>query len=281
MTTAGRLVLLCASAAFVSGCDGMRLGRTRQDGELTTDRRRPEPADVRDAPPPEIRPQTRVSAGRMLEADGNFNGALEQYRQSVAAEPDNVEAYTRLGILCNRMGRFEEATTAFMRATEIAPDKAYLHNNLGFCYVLQNRFDDAEKCFRRALSIRPEYRRARMNLGAVYAHLGRGDDAVREFEKVVSRDAAYYDLGLILASNKKYAAAEKAFRHSLALNPASRDAGLQIERMVALRNGETAGVGGAVADGSPAPIGSSGGAAASDPAPAAMPVTEIAPDPDP
>jgi protein O-GlcNAc transferase len=190
---------------------------------------------IKPAPPPDINAATRLSAGRMFEAEGNLPAAAEQYRLAIAGDPNNIEAYTRLGVACNRMQRFEEATTAFMRAIELAPDKAYLHNNLGFCFVLQERFDDAERCFRNAIALRPDYQRARMNLGTVLAHNGRTDEAVAEFEKAVPRDAAFYNLGLILASNRKFDAAERAFRDSLALNPDSRDAATQIERLAQLR----------------------------------------------
>jgi len=189
---------------------------------------------------PNINASTRLSAGRMFEAEGNMPAAIEQYRGAFEADPNNVEAYTRMGVACMRVQRFEEATRAFLRAIEIAPDKAYLHNNLGFCYILQENFEDAEKSFRNAIALRPDYQRAHMNLGTVLAHTGRQDEAVQEFEKGVPRDAAFYNLGLILASNKQYDAAEQAFRHSLDLNPGSRDATAQIARLASMKTAAAA-----------------------------------------
>ncbi|MFO0972277.1 MAG: tetratricopeptide repeat protein [Phycisphaerae bacterium] len=190
-----------------------------------------------DAPPPKLLPQTRISAAQMLESEGNFAGAIEQYQQALAEDPQNVDALARLGVACNRMRRFEEAIRAFARAIEIDPNRATLHNNLGFSYVLTGRLADAETSFRHALALKPDYQRAHMNLGAVLAQTGRSTEAVAEFEKVVPRDAAYYNLGLILATDKRYAAAEEAFRHSLALNPSSKEALAQLQRLALARSG--------------------------------------------
>ncbi len=229
-------VPLAMALALSTGCSKLGKDASVKDSTVKTEVKDASTAAAAEkAPPPQLSSTTRISAGRMFEAEGNMPAALEQYRAATVADPNDVEAYTRTGVACNRLQRYEEATRAFLRAIEIAPDRAYLHNNLGFCYVLQERFDDAEKSFRNAIALRPDYKRAHMNLGAVLAQTGRTDEAVQEFEIVVPRDAAFYNLGLILASNRKFDAAEQAFRHSLALNPGSRDATLQIDRLAMLK----------------------------------------------
>lgn len=186
---------------------------------------------VRESPAPAILPETRMSAGKLMEREGNLDGAVEQYRKALEADPHNVEAYARMGIVLNRLQQFEPAVRAFLGAIELAPQKAYLYNNLGFCYVLQGRFTEAEQALRRALELRPNYARARMNLGALLAHTNRTKEAVAEFEKVVSADWAYYNLGLILAANQRVNGADQAFRRALALNPNLREAAIQIAQL--------------------------------------------------
>lgn len=257
-TSAKRMLLLWACIA-AGGCN--LFDRTTKVTETTQLKSStPDPSEAKEGPPPDINATTRLSAGQMLENEGNLVGAIEQYREIIKIEPNNVEAYTRLGIACNRLQRYDDALKAFMRAIEIQPDKAYLHNNLGFCYVLRGELPKAEQAFGRALALNPDYKRARMNLGAVMAQTNRTDEAVAEFEKVVPREVAFYDVGLILASNKRYAAAEEAFRHSLALNPASRDAKTQLDRLAMLRQrdpagGTNAGVASASGAGEAAPVG--------------------------
>ncbi|MCK6457862.1 MAG: tetratricopeptide repeat protein [Phycisphaerae bacterium] len=224
----------------VAGCDSFR-GTTLSERRPGTPSSAAEPESkepkVEPAPPPPIHSSTRLSAGKMLESEGNLAGAIEQYREALKDDPRSIEAYTRLGIAYNRTQRFEDAMKMFLRAIEIAPEKAYLHNNLGFSYVLAARYRDAERAFRQALTLRPGYQRARMNLALVLAQTGRNDEALVEFEKVVSRDAAHFNLGLIQAADKRYAAAEESFRTALAINPASPGAAQQLARVTALRRG--------------------------------------------
>lgn len=230
-----RLPALVAITSAAAGCNLFdRKSQTKESAQARTETP-PEGAEAKESPPPDINVTTRLSAGRMLENEGNLVGACEQYREILKVEPNNVEAYTRLGIACNRLQKYDDAMKAFLRAIEIQPDKAYLHNNLGFCHVLRSELPQAESAFKRAIALNPDYKRARMNLGAVLAQTNRVDEAVAEFEKVVPRDVAFYDVGLILASNKRYAAAENAFKHSVALNPESRDAKRQLDRLAMLR----------------------------------------------
>ncbi len=224
---------LTVMALLAGGCQGLNLpagpprgGSARvplPEGEIGSSQA--------DGTGPDIRASTRLSAARMLEADGHLEAAAEQYRRVVDAEPENVEAYTRLGIVYNRLRRFEDAVRVFRRAIELQPNRAYLYNNLGFCHVLQRQYRPAEAAFRRALALQPNYQRARMNLGAVLAETGRNDEALAEFERVVPPDVACYNLGLILAAGKRYAAAEQAFRRSVAFNPDNQEAREHLARL--------------------------------------------------
>ncbi len=234
------LALLFGACVAAGGCNLFdRNTHVKETTQVKSDT--PDAADTKESPAPDINATTRLSAGRMLENEGNLVGAVEQYREIIKVEPNNVEAYTRLGIACNRLQRYDDALKAFMRAIEIQPDKAYMHNNLGFCYVLRGELPKAEQSFKQALALNPEYKRARMNLGAVLAQTNRTEAAVAEFEKVVPREVAFYDVGLILTSNKRYAAAEEAFKHTLSLNPSSREAKAQLDRLAMLKQRDPTG----------------------------------------
>jgi Tfp pilus assembly protein PilF len=234
MTQRGLSIFVVLACTFSGACSQFEQPGWSSDRPSTALRGpsgSPEAPDAAPAPTPDIFPSTRLSAGKMLEAEGNIQGAILQYRKAVEANPNDLEAFTRLGISYNRVHRYEEAAKAFLRAIELAPDKAYVYNNLGFCYVLQGRLADAENMFRLALDLQPDYQRARMNYGAVLAEMGRTDQAVAEFSRVVTLDLAYYNLGLILASGGQYVSAEIAFRRCLEHNPGSRDAAAQLARM--------------------------------------------------
>src|SRR6476619_4519948 len=51
---------------------------------------------------PEILPQTHLTAGKLHESQGHLARAVEQYRQVMAIDPNNLEAQNRLGIVLDR-----------------------------------------------------------------------------------------------------------------------------------------------------------------------------------
>lgn len=53
------------------------------------------------------------------------------FRQAIANNPDNLEAYNYLGTLLRQQGRFIDAKTLYMEALEIQPEHADTHLNLG------------------------------------------------------------------------------------------------------------------------------------------------------
>lgn len=224
------------AAALLTGCNGhwfKQDAAVQQTGPARTVTASEDPrvADAKDAPPPPISAAARIAAGRMLEADGNIPGAIEQYRKALNEEPQNVTVLSHLGTVLNRAGQFAEAESVLTRVVELEPRRAAAHNNLGFCRLLQGRHVDAETCFRRALELRPDFGRARMNLATVMVQSGRESEAIAEFQRVVPPDQAYYNVGLLLAGERKQAEAERAFRKCLELNPGNPQAVLQLARL--------------------------------------------------
>lgn len=234
-----RLLAAALVVPWLIGCSGFKwpmggANAARPAGLAPGDD--PRAADAKDAPPPKIDPSTRVSAGRMLESDGNVPGAIEQYHKAVREDPRNVAAWSHLGMAHIRAGQFNEAEAALVKALELAPQRPAAHNNLGFCYMLQGRREPAERSFREALSIKPDFSRARMNLATVLVQSGRQDEALAEFSQVVSKDAAYFNVGLLLVGEKDAAGAEKAFRAALQLNPQNAPAAAQLARLIRRRS---------------------------------------------
>ncbi len=183
--------------------------------------------DASDQLPPfneEIEPDTHVAAGRLHESYHRYARAAQQYRQAIDLNPENLEAYNRLGVVYDKLGRFQEADEAFLTAIQIAPDKAFLYNNLGFSYALQQRYGEAEEVLHRAIQIQPDFARARVNLGMCLAHQDRWQEALAQFEQAVPREAAYYNIGLLYHAKKRYNEAAHAYRTALTLNPEMRAA---------------------------------------------------------
>jgi Flp pilus assembly protein TadD len=176
-------------------------------------------SQVAEAISPSILPGTFVAAGRLHESEGHLARAAEQYRMAIATQPDNIEAYNRLGIVLDQLGKFKEADQCLMRATQLAPGKAHLHNNLAFSYIMQGRWSDAQGELGKALEIDPNFTRARVNMGTVLAQQGKFDEAFRSFHQVLRAEDAYYNIGLMYQSKQRPVDAARAFKQAIAANP--------------------------------------------------------------
>jgi len=168
---------------------------------------------------PRLNASTYFAHGHLLERQGDYEHAIQQYRQALALKPDFLSARNRLAIALNKLGRHGEATREFRQAVAQDPTQAYLYNNLGFSLYLENRYQEAADVLRHALELRPDYARARMNYGVVLARLGQYDQALAEFTLATSQADAYYNLGVIQTDLGDYAAAARSLESALSLDP--------------------------------------------------------------
>lgn len=192
------------------------------------------PSNVKDAPAPHISPLTHYAAGKMLERQNDLMGAIEQYKNALAADPRMIQAYNRLGIIYQKLGKLEDVEQILRQGIRLHPDSAMLHNNLGFCFLQKAAYGDAEDELRAALALMPHFSRARMNLGLTLARSGRFDDGAIEFSRVVTGDVAFYNVALVCMDRHSYIAAEQALRRSLRVNPAYEPAKAELTRVTKL-----------------------------------------------
>ncbi|RIK64175.1 MAG: hypothetical protein DCC65_14795 [Planctomycetota bacterium] len=192
------------------------------------------------APPPSLSADTHLAAGRMLERQGDLASAIGQYERAITLDPRSPTAYSRLGIVYQKLGRFEDAEQIFKRGIQADPGSAMLRNNLGYGYLLQSRPADAESQFREALRIEPEFKRARMNLAIAIGSLGRYAEATEEFKTVVTPDIAHYNVAMLQMNRGEYSQARASLEAALDENPACPGAREQLQRAVALASGQGA-----------------------------------------
>ncbi|RMF72241.1 MAG: tetratricopeptide repeat protein, partial [Planctomycetota bacterium] len=145
----------------------------------------------------ELNATTYFAHGHLLERQGMFERAAEQYEKALSIQPNFVTALNRLGVTLNKLARHAEASERFRQALELNPGEAYLYNNLGFSLYLEGNYAQAEQTIARALDIDPTFARARMNHAIVLARLGRFDDAFTELALVGTKADACFNMGLL------------------------------------------------------------------------------------
>lgn len=178
-----------------------------------------------------IAASTHMASAGMLERQNNLPGAMKQYEDVIASDPQMTAAYHGLGRVHFLLGRHEDAENAFSRGLNVNNDVPAIHNNLGFTYLEEKKFVEAESCFRRALELSPSFKRARMNLGVALARQGRNTEAVEQFNQVVTREDALFNVSVICVESEDYAAAGKLLREALFINPGYQPAYDHVDRI--------------------------------------------------
>ncbi len=86
--------------------------------------------------------------------------AIKAYQKSVTLDPDNINAWNRIGHIERQRGQYDKAEIAYKNVTRLSDSKSRTEAvslaNFGLLYQSQNKFDDAIKSFELALSINTE-----------------------------------------------------------------------------------------------------------------------------
>jgi tetratricopeptide (TPR) repeat protein len=140
-------------------------------------------------PPPRSRPAEARSAGVAVSlvsaVQATAEGAFEKAREAEAK------------------GQWEQAIQYYRQVIALNPNLVEAHNNLGHLYVRQRQLSAAIGAFQAALAIDTNYAMARNNLGSAYLLLGEDALAIQEFLAAVRIDGTYvspyYNLALVYA----------------------------------------------------------------------------------
>lgn len=114
-----------------------------------------------------------------LQQAGDLDGAIKEYREYLAAQPDSLQARSNLGATLARAGRYEEAIAEYDAGLRSSPDSPVLLLNLGLAYYKTGRYGEAAARFERALTLAPQFQQqATLLLAVCYNSLGRFKEAV-------------------------------------------------------------------------------------------------------
>ncbi|MEN8136036.1 MAG: tetratricopeptide repeat protein [Thermodesulfobacteriota bacterium] len=85
----------------------------------------------------------------------------------VAANPQNLQAWTSLGHVYFDTQRFTKAIIAYNKSLELDPNNADVWTDLGVMYRRNKQFNEAINAFERATSLSPTHEQSRFNKGIV------------------------------------------------------------------------------------------------------------------
>src|SRR5882724_873208 len=201
-----------------------------------------------------VKVQSHFPEVEELLRQGLIEQAKEKIQEELQRNPFSVEAYNLLGIIYSDQKDYANALQAFQYALKLDPNSTRTRNNLGNVYVAEEKPDLAEREFRTLLGLDPANRDGNYNLGLVLMAKGQPSEAIVHFQRVrpanvqtlfnliraflqARRTAEglkaatelsaknkddvqlHFTLGVLLASERQYPAAQLELEKAIALQP--------------------------------------------------------------
>jgi len=116
---------------------------------------------------------------------GNYQQAIEEYRETFRAHPNNTSAILNTGYCYLQLRQFDEAEKYFKWAINLMPSFEQAYNDLGIVYFSQQKFDQAIAQYQKAIEINKDYPEPHINLGNLYRSLKRNEQATQEYESAL------------------------------------------------------------------------------------------------
>ncbi|WP_375268005.1 tetratricopeptide repeat protein [Phenylobacterium sp.] len=158
-----------------------------------------------------------------LERQGDLPGALEAYRQALAAAPGDPEILASLAGVAERLDMAEAAEALWRQARASAPASAEAVDGHARALGVLGRFDEAVSLLQSVLSADPADARLWNTLGVTLTRQGRADEALPFFDEALrldprsataayNRASAHFDLEAYEAAETDFTAARKLAR---------------------------------------------------------------------
>lgn len=141
----------------------------------------------------------------------NLENEITFLRGVVRDDPQNLQAWIKLGNHLMDSQRFSEAIEAYGKALELDPSDVNVTVDRGICYRRIGRPDMAAEHFRKAIKLSPNHPFAHRNLGVVLAFdLKDYEGGRKEFEKYLELSPAASDAQQMRQLINELRAAEEA-----------------------------------------------------------------------
>lgn len=175
--------------------------------------------------------------GRGLEraANGQVEGAEQDFRRAAELAPNDAEPLLALGDLQRDLGFVAEAVETYRNAIDREDADAASWLKLGNALTLLEDYEQAERAFRAALRRVDDLAAAHNGLGASLMHLGREAEAREELERAASIDPSdpnpLMNLALMADARGDVASRRAAWERVLRVWPESPIAARRLSRI--------------------------------------------------
>jgi tetratricopeptide (TPR) repeat protein len=164
-----------------------------------------------------------------------YQCVLDTYHQILELNSESAEADMLAGEALDQMQNHQGAIDQFRAAVKADPRAPNAHFGLGYLLWSQDQFEEAAKEFQAELDNVPESAQALAYLADTEIHLGKQDEALSLAEKAVQIDAgiakAHVDLGILYTDRDRQMDAMKEFKTAIKLSPNDQDPHWRLARL--------------------------------------------------
>lgn len=175
-------------------------------------------AELRDPDLPEV----HMISGWLKKNSGSYELAEAEFQRVIELQPDNGDAYRRLGLTYESGGLWSQALAAFQKAIQVRPDDFNNHWAFGAFYIYRSQNEDAASEFQKMVSLKPKLEDSHRLLGKAFYELQKFPEAENELRKAISlRDSsqAEQELANVLSDTQNYPEAEAHYFRAIAIGP--------------------------------------------------------------
>ncbi len=157
--------------------------------------------------------------------DGEWDAAVDKYRQALALANDDVDALVGLGFVLHQQRQYAEAEAILARAGTLAPASADACYIRGLIARDQHNLPTAIEHFTKALELQPTLVDAYRDLALAHFRCGQLASAKEAVHRGIAADATSAEfrmiLGNLLQHEKDYTGAVAAYQSGLSIQPTS------------------------------------------------------------
>ena len=185
-------------------------------------------------------PEAYYNLGTLYLRRNALSEARQNLEQTVKLRPDYPEAWNNLGMIAAQEGKPEDAIKNFQESLRQRPSYVTALLNLGNVYRRQENYPDSLKVLNRALELAPEDPEVNYNLGMLYARQEQLEKAAQFLQKAIDLRPSYVDalnnLGVLYVREGRSSDAEEKFQSCIRLNPNFDQAYLNLARLYMISN---------------------------------------------
>ncbi len=131
-------------------------------------------------------PQEGPGENASVPFDAMADAHIKEIQDFLEENPDNAEAWTRLGNAYFDISRFDQAIHAYEKSLAIEPDNPHVLTDLGVMLRRNNEPQKALEAFDKAVAIKPDFETAWFNKGIVLMHdLNNVPEAIEAWQQLV------------------------------------------------------------------------------------------------